>query len=183
MKSLILAAATLLAAASAQAQSFEKNPIQGQSSAIREQRTVVVRTEQEWKSLWVQHSGTEQAPAVDFSREMVVGVFLGERRTAGYKVAVVIQPDPMDSNKIVVFYREIVPAKSGFAAEVVSRPYVLVKVKIRKTVSFEVDQRCSVPEGEGRKTAPKAITPDGKVRMDKVVEGLGAFGDAPSFDR
>ncbi|NEX63123.1 hypothetical protein [Noviherbaspirillum galbum] len=51
------------------------------ASAIGEKRTVVVRDAAAWTALWQQHAGSQSnapAPAVDFSRRMVLAVFLGK---------------------------------------------------------------------------------------------------------
>ena len=61
----------------------------GPMSAIDEPRQVTVRSAAEWAALWKENGASEPVPAVDFSREMVVGVFLGSRPTAGYGVEIV----------------------------------------------------------------------------------------------
>ena len=48
-----------------------------------------VRDRDAWASLWRAHAPRRPAPAVDFSREMVVGVFMGTRPTAGFAVEIV----------------------------------------------------------------------------------------------
>ncbi|MEZ6015533.1 MAG: protease complex subunit PrcB family protein [Planctomycetota bacterium] len=63
---------------------------QASQSRVREQRVVVARDAQAWSQLWSEHSGLQlpssPAPEVDFTREMVVAVFLGERPTGGFEV-------------------------------------------------------------------------------------------------
>ena len=61
--------------------SIAKGNVSGQQTA----KQVTVRTAAEWKALWKDHSPTEKMPAVDFARDMVVGVFLhqAERRPRG----------------------------------------------------------------------------------------------------
>jgi hypothetical protein len=51
----------------------------GSDSAIHEAGHAVARTAAEWKALWKRHEGKGDAPAVDFKKEMVVGIFLGKR--------------------------------------------------------------------------------------------------------
>ena len=68
----------------------------GTQSNIDQARTVVVRSADEWSALWRAHVADKPVAPVDFTKEMVVGVFLGSRPTAGYSVEIVgtqEQPD------------------------------------------------------------------------------------------
>ena len=58
----------------------------GAMSDIASERQVSVRDAVEWASIWRQHAPSRAQPSVDFAREMVVGVFLGRRPTAGFSV-------------------------------------------------------------------------------------------------
>jgi hypothetical protein len=54
-------------------------------SGVREARNVVVRDTPSWAALWSAHAGSGAAlPTVDFSRQMVVGVFLGTQANGCY---------------------------------------------------------------------------------------------------
>ena len=49
-------------------------------TAIHTQRNVVVRDEAAWSALWAEHAGGEHAlPRIDFSKQMVIGVFRGPK--------------------------------------------------------------------------------------------------------
>ena len=65
----------------------------GQRSGIREALQTVIRNRDEWNAFWKRHASTNTPPAlapiVDFDREMVVGIFLGEKSTGGYEVEIV----------------------------------------------------------------------------------------------
>ena len=63
------------------------NVAQGTSSQLDEPRKVIVRTAEEFQALWKSHSNAP-LPKVDFSKSIVVGVFLGMRPTAGYTVGI-----------------------------------------------------------------------------------------------
>jgi hypothetical protein len=142
MKTLLAVSLALLASA-AQASGWDK--LSGQDSAIKEPLKIVVKTQADWEALWKRHSGGElkSLPAADFRREMIVAVFIGERKTAGTKVELEVLPDPMDKTKLVVFYRETPPSDDGFAADVVSRPYAILKVaRGYKSVDFALNTRC-----------------------------------------
>ncbi len=61
---------------------------QGDVSGITTLRFEVVRDDAAWASLWLEHAGGGAPPAVDLSREMVVGLWLGARPTGGYAVEI-----------------------------------------------------------------------------------------------
>lgn len=175
----LFALAALLTAPSAFAQqaraasNWEK--IAGTRSAISGPvtTTVVARTPDEWKALWARHTGGtgEDAPAVDFSRDMVVGVFLGQRPRAGYAVQctmVVLPPeDAVDptfarrSPTLVVYYKEV-PPTTQFGATAVTAPFELRKVSKWPAVSFEPE---SLFKAQGR------------------IDQMLVFKDEPRFDR
>jgi len=61
-------------------------------SGVQEQRVVVARDAAAWSQAWRDHGGLQlpapEPPAVDFEREMVVAVFLGQRGSGGYGVTI-----------------------------------------------------------------------------------------------
>ena len=65
----------------------------GDDSGVLQFRTVVVRDAAAWKTLWAEHAALRvpppPAPDVDFSRDMVVGVFLGQKPSGGYEAMLV----------------------------------------------------------------------------------------------
>jgi len=97
---------------------------QGTMSSIDQPLQVVIRSQAEWEGLWKRHGAGQPAPAVDFRLVMVVGVFLGSRPTAGYKVDIVeIRKTP---DGIVVEYREGKPAPDRMVAQIITAPFHLV---------------------------------------------------------
>jgi PrcB C-terminal len=108
----------------------------GDQSNVDDARQVVVRTDAEWTKLWQQHSPDRKRPAVDFSKEMVVGVFMGSRSTSGYSVSIGSAAS-MDGH-LVVRYQESTPPRGAMTAQVLSFPYHLVAVpKATGDVKFE----------------------------------------------
>ncbi len=61
---------------------------QGESSGITALRFAVIRDAAAWAALWTEHAGGGTPPAVDFAREMVVGLWLGARPSGGYSVEI-----------------------------------------------------------------------------------------------
>ena len=109
----------------------------GDFSNVDDAKQVVVRTEAEWRAIWRQHGGERPMPAVDFGKEMVVGVFMGSRPTAGYDIAITKTLDV--NGTLRVFYRERMPARGGVVlAQVLTFPFHLVAVpKTASEVKFE----------------------------------------------
>lgn len=171
-KTTFAAIAALLLSVAASAQTVGSwSKLEGQRSGIAERRMVAVSDTASWEKVWKEHSAEAPVPAVDFSKESVVAVFLGETRAAGVKIEIVVQNDMIDANRLNVFYKETRSAAKGFSAQVISRPFAMVKVRKAATVSFEANGLVSIPENM---KAPKNPRDDSKVRA--LLETL------PSFD-
>jgi hypothetical protein len=109
----------------------------GDRTNITSPREVVIRTDEEWSALWREHIPARQRPAVDLSREMVVGVFLGSKPTAAYSVAIV---STIEANGVLqVRYRVTQPPSGAITAQVITFPYHLAAVpkSSAKDVTFE----------------------------------------------
>lgn len=111
--------------------SIAKGDVSGQQDA----RQVTVRTDAEWKALWKDHAPTAKMPAVDFSRDMVVGIFLGSKPSTGHDVEIV--GVRMQEQDLVVEYVQKQPGRGTMAAQMLTEPYHLVTVpKYAGTVRF-----------------------------------------------
>ena len=91
-------------------QSFQETATTGQA-----------RTPAEWSALWKTHAADRPLPAVDFTKEMVVAVFMGTRPTAGYGVEIVGTVER--NGALVVQYVETQPAARAVTAQVITMPY------------------------------------------------------------
>ena len=109
-----------------QAPSPPRTLSKGPASRVDTPRQVTVRTAAEWTALWAAHAPGGQPPAVDFPREMVVGVFLGTRPTGGYSVEVLRAVAV--GNGLRVEYVETPPARDAMTAQVLTAPYHLVAI-------------------------------------------------------
>jgi hypothetical protein len=98
----------------------------GDHSNMDEAKHAEVKTESAWKQLWQQHSPDRPRPAVDFTKEMVVAVFLGSRPTAGYRVEIASATET--NGALVVRYREAAPPRGMMTAQVITSPYHIVTV-------------------------------------------------------
>lgn len=108
----------------------------GEQSNIDEARQVVVRTEADWTKLWQQHSPDRKRPTVDFSKDMVVGVFMGSRSSAGYNLSIV--STFVKDGAVLVRYQESTPRPGTMSAQILTFPYHLVAIpKAAGEVKFE----------------------------------------------
>jgi hypothetical protein len=98
----------------------------GDASEQQTARQVTVRTAAEWKALWKEHSLAAKMPEIDFSTQMVVGVFLGTKPSAGHEVEIVaVRAEEKD---LVVEYVQKQPGRGTLAAQILTEPYHLVAV-------------------------------------------------------
>jgi hypothetical protein len=108
----------------------------GAMSQIQDARFVTVHDQIEWSALWRAHAPDRPMPAVDWSKEMAVGVFLGTRTTAGYRVEIVGYR--VEGGRVVVGYREAAPARGSITAQILTSPFALAAIPRRAgDVAFE----------------------------------------------
>ncbi|HEY5801790.1 MAG TPA: protease complex subunit PrcB family protein [Burkholderiaceae bacterium] len=91
------------------------------------ERTVVIRDAGAWAELWAAHRGAgaqAQPPAIDFSRDMVLAVFLGTRPNGCY--AATIENVSRRAGATKVTYATFEPANSAVCAREKTSPAHLV---------------------------------------------------------
>lgn len=121
----VVAASVMIPSASAQTPGQSGRLVdRGGQSRIDTPRQVTVRNEAEWTALWREHAPGRPAPAINFSNEMVVGVFLGNRPTPAYGVEVV--GTRQQGSELVVQYRETPPPPGRILAQIITSPFVIV---------------------------------------------------------
>jgi len=129
----------------ASAQMTFTNIAKGASSGQQVATEVVVRTPAEWAELWKLHAPSATAPQVDFATNMVVGVFLGTKPSAGYDVEIV--GVKAQAGDLIVEYVQTQPGRGTITAQMLTAPYHLVAVpKHAGHVSFT-----QVPDTRPRK--------------------------------
>jgi PrcB C-terminal len=102
--------------------SVAKGDLSGQQIA----KQITIRTPAEWKALWKDHSPTEKMPVIDFTKSMIVGIFLGSKPSAGYEVEIVgVRAQEKD---LVVEYVQKQPGRGTLAAQILTEPYHIVSV-------------------------------------------------------
>jgi hypothetical protein len=131
MRNLVLSIPAVLAIAvfsmaSLRGQSGLTTIVKGDASGQQLARQVTIRTPSEWTALWKEHAPAEPRPTVDFSKNMVIGVFLGTKPSAGHEVEITgVRHEDKD---LVVEYVQKQPAAGTMTAQILTEPFHLVSV-------------------------------------------------------
>src|SRR2546422_9858479 len=117
----LLLAALLQATTATTTTATMKTVDKGPMSGIDAPRQVTVRTPAEFATLWKSHAADRKRPDVDFTTNMVVGIFLGSRPTGGVGAQIVsAQPQ---SRPLVGEYKEARPSPDNIRAQVLHSPF------------------------------------------------------------
>jgi hypothetical protein len=119
---LLLATSAVMTAQTGTPRTIEK----GDQSNIESARQVLVRSDTELRPLWHQHAPDRPAPAIDFSREMIVAVFMGSRPNSGFSTAIVSATAA--AGVLMVRYSETNPAPGAVTAQILTFPYHIVAI-------------------------------------------------------
>ena len=108
----------------------------GSFCLIKDSREIVLSERDVWRTLWHEMNGEDsKTPRVDFDRQMVVGIFLGEKPVAGYTVSLL--PAKEENGQIVIHYVVAEPPANQPAATVIVHPYHLMTIpKTDKKIVF-----------------------------------------------
>jgi len=105
----------------------------GFMSGVRQRQLLVIKSEAQWKEIWQVHVGlvspAREVPSIDFDKEMVVAVFLGERSSGGYGVEIKAVEQDREKRQLRVVLRETKPAGGAMVIQALTQPYHIVKVK------------------------------------------------------
>ena len=114
----------------------------GHYSGVREPLKIVIQTQEQWVAFWTRHvsikANPPPPPCVDFATEMVVGVFLGEKRTGGYGIEITRVEKDTENRRLNVYFREAYPPRNAMIIQLLTQPYHVVKTK---KVGLPVDFR------------------------------------------
>lgn len=95
--------------------------------------TMVARNQGEWMSLWNAHDGRHRPsralPFVDFGRDIVVGVFLGQRPDRCHRVRIE-RVLLIDDSRIIVRYRETRSRSGAACTPALSYPSAIVRISM-----------------------------------------------------
>lgn len=94
--------------------------------------------EKTWKKVHANRSPQPKLPAVDFEKQAVLAVFLGEKFTGGYGIHIASVKE--EDKVVTVAVKTTSPPKGGITTQALTQPYeLLVIAKSTKPVKFVVD--------------------------------------------
>lgn len=112
---------------------------QGGNSQVRAERMTVIRDEQALDRVWSEIAPRGDRPAVDFEQDMVLAVFMGERRTGGYQIRV--EEVQREGEGIRVGVRMRAPGPNCMTTQALTQPYQIVRLpRVDGPVEFDVEQ-------------------------------------------
>ncbi|MFX1483908.1 MAG: protease complex subunit PrcB family protein [Promethearchaeota archaeon] len=99
-------------------------------SGYESRNNLAIRDNETWKTLWTEMESIQLHPAdlpeVNFTREMIIAVFQGERGSSGYWTN--ITRITMTDTYYVVYVDEIHPGDNCVTLAVMTYPYHIVKI-------------------------------------------------------
>ena len=105
----------------------------GSRSAITTAGERVVQAPEEWQRLWQAHQAgavpQRPLPAVDFSRELCIAIFAGQRPKGGFAVAV--EQVTESASGVEVSYRVTVPPPGAIVSQALTSPFQIIAIPSR----------------------------------------------------
>jgi len=109
---------------------FFQTVAKGFRSGIRAPLQAVARSQSEWDGLWRKHVSNQTnpppPPSIDFTKEIVAAVFLGEKPTGGYEIQIV-SADRSDGS-LTLSFDEKHPPPGGMTIQAFTQPFHIVRV-------------------------------------------------------
>jgi hypothetical protein len=97
----------------------------GYYCAHRERYDYFIQTQQEWDALW-QRTSSSEIPDIDFSSNIVIAVYMGERVTGGFRIEIINIVESITHRR--VYIRETSPSPSDPVTLALTQPYHIVKL-------------------------------------------------------
>jgi hypothetical protein len=98
----------------------------GLHSEIKEAISTVFHSEDGWKRFWRRHAASEPHP-IDFSKEMVIAVFMGEQRTGGFSLDIQKVEDKSGLLKALVYITK--PDQAAIVPQALTQPYHIIRLQ------------------------------------------------------
>lgn len=111
----------------------------GVNSSILDERFVMFRDQDSFKSMWMEHHSASPAemPALDFQNNMVIGAFAGSKPSGGYQLEITEIKEDQANLAVVLQLKQ--PDAGCMVSSVMTQPYVIALTKWSKLpVKFKV---------------------------------------------
>ena len=99
-------------------------------SGYESRDNLTISDDETWETLWTEmesiHSHPADLPKINFTRELIIAVFQGERGSSGYSTN--ITRIIMTDTSYVVYVDEIHPGESCVLLAVMTYPYHIIKI-------------------------------------------------------
>jgi hypothetical protein len=117
----------------------------GAQSGITQPMDTIITTEAELDTLWEKHYAylgvTPETPNIDFDKDVVVGVFLGDQPTTGFWIrmdSVYVKGD----QEIVAMTMNDGPDSNTVVLQMVTQPFVIASItKTDKHIQFDIQPK------------------------------------------
>jgi hypothetical protein len=111
----------------------------GHFSGIQEALRLVITNKTQWEELWGRHNAQKipkpAAPEIDFTKESLVFVSSGRKRTGGYSIEISEVRRSADKTEVLVTEKE--PKPGGFNIQALTAPFHIVQVpKLEGEIKF-----------------------------------------------
>ncbi len=102
----------------------------GSYGGVVERRQVVIKDKTDWERLWGAHQAQSQPPRpipeIDFAREMVIFVAMGQQFTGGF--AIEIEKVEAARRRLRIAFRRKAPPSGAMVSQALSAPFEIVAV-------------------------------------------------------
>ena len=102
----------------------------GYRSGVHAPLQIAARSQSEWTALWRQHTSvdasSQQPSTIDFEKEIVIGLFLGDKPTGGYDVQ--ISRVERNNNALTIYYQEKSPPLGAVVTQALTQPFHIVRI-------------------------------------------------------
>jgi hypothetical protein len=112
----------------------------GGFSGMQQPGQLVITNQQQWQKVWAQHSAGRTAqplPEVNFEKETVVFVAMGQKRTGGYTVK--IDSAEKSGDKTIVHVSTKSPGKGAMTTQVITAPFAAAAIDGKGKVEIVVE--------------------------------------------
>ena len=121
---------TIQVAAKATQPALFRSVGKGYRSGVRYPLQIVARSQSEWDAIWQQHvlgdAGSRPPPAIDFEKEIVVALFLGDKPTGGHDVRISRAEQSHDT--VTIHYQERIPPPGSIVTQALTQPFHIVRI-------------------------------------------------------